>query len=123
MKKVIELFMMLVKFCLVYGVEFLSSFFLHTLLLYYAVKFDPNCIFLCLQSGIHGLICLESDNEPGSGCGGEKNKENESMHGGFGLAKVLDWSPTFVESPCSLGIYGRLLAFVYDSSPGIFLSS
>ncbi|KAK9949886.1 hypothetical protein M0R45_005396 [Rubus argutus] len=54
-------------------------------------------------SGINGLICLESDNEPGSGCGGEKNKENEPMHDGFGLAKVLDWSPTFVESPCSLG--------------------
>ncbi|KAM5577562.1 crossover junction endonuclease EME1B-like [Rosa sericea] len=54
-------------------------------------------------SGINGLICLESDNEPGSSCGGEKKKENGSMPGGFGLAKVLDWSPSFVESSCALG--------------------
>ncbi|XP_050380928.1 crossover junction endonuclease EME1B-like isoform X2 [Argentina anserina] len=49
-------------------------------------------------SGIDGLICLESDNEPGSSCGGEKRKENGLVPGGFGLAKVLDWSPSFVES-------------------------
>ncbi|KAL6223085.1 hypothetical protein ACLB2K_006475 [Fragaria x ananassa] len=54
-------------------------------------------------SGIDGVICLESDNEPGSSCGGEKKKENGSMPGGFGLAKVLDWSPSFVESSCGVG--------------------
>nr|XP_011464671.1 PREDICTED: crossover junction endonuclease EME1B-like isoform X2 [Fragaria vesca subsp. vesca] len=53
-------------------------------------------------SGIDGVICLESDNEPGSSCGGEKKKENGLMPGGFGLAKVLDWSPSFVESSCGV---------------------
>ena len=68
--------------------------------------------FLCVHSGIDGVICLESDNEPGSSCGGEKKKENGSMPGGFGLAKVLDWSPSFVESSCGVGMYGQLFCFM-----------
>uniref|UniRef100_UPI0005C812AE crossover junction endonuclease EME1B-like n=1 Tax=Fragaria vesca subsp. vesca TaxID=101020 RepID=UPI0005C812AE len=57
-------------------------------------------------SGIDGLICLESEDESESGCGGEKEKDNESITSGFGLVEDLDLSYRIVSSPCSLGHAG-----------------
>ena len=74
-----------------------------------------------MNSGIDGVICLESDNEPGSSCGGEKKKDNGSVPGGFGLAKVLDWSPSFVESPCAFGI--MVVFFIFDCFCAVCLFS
>ena len=57
------------------------------------------------------MICLESDDEWKSGCGGEKETANEPITSGFGMEEDLDSSYRDMTSPCFLGMSMLYLAY------------
>lgn len=77
----------------------------------FSYRYTLTSLVFCFHSGVNGLICLESDNEPESGRGKQKEKENELVTSGFGVVEDLDWRFSFVESTCPLGMLMLYLEF------------